>query len=143
MSNSTRPTQREKIPPDHIGLLIAAAVMIIGGWWGLYVLITQTIPRPGQRGAFFVLTQLAVTGTALPVVRFLNVRLTPVDRPVPSSGIILRQSTWLGLFVVTCAWLQIPRALSWSIAFFLVIIFIVLEVFLRLRERQDHDANTD
>ncbi len=38
------------------------------------------------------------------------------------------------LFVVTCAWLQIPRVLSWPIAFFLALIFVVVEVFLRSRE---------
>jgi hypothetical protein len=41
---------------------------------------------------------------------------------------------------VTCAWLQIPRVLNWSIAFFLAIVFIVLEAFLRSRERQAEAA---
>lgn len=139
MTGNTNDTPQERIPPDHIGLLLASAVLTIGGWWGLYMLLTGTIPRPGQRWAFFVLFHLAVTGTTIPIVRFLNVRLTPVDRGIPSSGVILRQAIWLGLFAVTCAWLQIPRALSWSIAFFLLIIFVVLEAFLRLRERRPED----
>jgi hypothetical protein len=124
----------DKTPPDHIGILIAAVVMMIGGWWGLYMLVTTTLPRVGQRWLFFVLLNIAVTGTVLPIIRYLNARLTPIDAEIPPGGVIVRQSVWIGLFVVTCAWLQIPRVLSWPIAFFLALIFVVIEVFLRTRE---------
>lgn len=127
---------REGIPPDHVGVLIAAGIMALGGWWALYLLIMQTLPRVGQRWLLFMFLQFAVTGTALPLVRYLNVRFTPVDAPLPSGGVLVRQSIWIGLFAVTCAWLQIPRVLNWSIAFFLTIIFVVFEMFLRSRERQ-------
>jgi hypothetical protein len=68
-------------------------------------------------------------------MRFLNVRFTPVNRELPPGGVIVRQATWFGLFVATCAWLQIPRVLSGSVAFFLALIFLVIEFFIRLRER--------
>ncbi len=126
-----------QMPPDHIGTLVASAVVGLLSWWGLYLLTTQTIPRVGQRWVFFMLLQIAVTGTAVPIIRFLNVRFTPVDHPLPSSNVILRQAVWVGLFTVTCAWLQIPRALTWSIAFFLAAVFAILESFLRIRERQE------
>jgi hypothetical protein len=125
---------QEKTPPDHVGVLIAALFMMIGGWWGLYQLVTGTLPRVGPRWLFFVLLHIAVTGTLLPVVRYLNVRFTPINAELPPGGVLVRQSVWIGLFVVTCAWLQIPRVLSWPIAFFLALIFIVIEVFLRSRE---------
>ncbi|MBI5667309.1 MAG: hypothetical protein HZC41_04815 [Chloroflexi bacterium] len=123
-----------KMPPDHIGVLVAGVVMMLGGWYGLYTLITTTLPRVGQRWMFFVLLQLAVTGTVLPFVRYLNVRFTPVTDDLPPGGVIVRQSIWIGLFVVTCAWLQIPRVLNLPIAFFVALVFIILEVFLRSRE---------
>lgn len=138
-----RDDEREGLPPDHIGVLIAAAIMAAGGWWALYLLVTQTLPRVGQRWLLFMFLQFAVTGTALPLVRYLNVRFTPVDRPLVPGGVLVRQSTWVGLFVVTCAWLQIPRVLNWSIAFFLAIVFIVLEAFLRSRERQAEAAQRE
>jgi hypothetical protein len=128
------PAMQEKTPPDHIGVLIAALFMMIGGWWGLYALVTGTLPRVGPRWLFFVLLHIAVTGTVLPFVRYLNVRFTPINAELPPGGVLVRQSVWIGLFVVTCAWLQIPRVLSWPIAFFLALIFIVIEVFLRSRE---------
>lgn len=124
----------DRIPPDHVGVLIAALVMIVGGWGGIFQLVMTTLPRVGERWLFFVLLQIAVTGTVLPFVRYFNVRLTPVDAELPPGGVIVRQSVWIGLFVVTCAWLQIPRVLSLPIAFFVGLAFIVVEVFIRSRE---------
>ena len=129
-----RMKQQSKLPPDHIGAMIAGILMIITGWGGLYVLVTTELPRVGPRWIFFVLLQIAVTGTVLPFVRYLNVRFTPVHLPVPPGGIVVRQSVWIGLFVVTCAWLQIPRVLNLPIAFFVAMAFVIIEVFLRSRE---------
>jgi hypothetical protein len=123
-----------KIPPDHVGALIAALVFMVLGWSGLYVLVTTTLPRVGPRWIFFVLLQIAVTGTVLPFVRYLNVRFTPLQAPLPLGGVLVRQSVWIGLFVVICAWLQIPRVLNAPLAFFTAMAFVVLEVFLRARE---------
>ena len=139
-----RPASRPRRPPpppermaaDHIGVLIGAAGLMIVGWGGLYLLISTSKPRIGaELWAFFVLLQLGVTGATIPLVRYLNVRLTLAqDEPAP-GGVIIRQSVWIGLFVVLCAWLQILRALSAPIGFFLALVFVVLEVFLRSREK--------
>ena len=122
------------MPPDHLGVMISAVVMIVAGWAGLYILVTTTLPRVGQRWLFFVLLHIAVTGTVMPFIRYLNVRFTPITAPLPPGGVLVRQSVWIGLFVVTCAWLQIPRVLNPPIAFFVAMAFFVLEVFLRTRE---------
>lgn len=114
--------------------MIAALMMIAGGWGGLYYLVTTARPYVGQRWIFFVLLFIAVTGTVLPVVRYLNTRFTPTSRELPPGGVMVRQSVWAGLYVVTCAWLQIPRVLTVPIAFFLALSLIVIEVFLRSRE---------
>ena len=124
----------EKTPPDHTGMTIAAVVMMIAGWGGLYYLVTTQVPRVGQRWLFFLLVQVAIAGTTMPFLRYVNVRITPITRALPPSGVIVRQSVWLGLFVVTCLWLQIPRVLTVPMVFFLALAFIVIEVFLRSRE---------
>jgi hypothetical protein len=122
-------------PSDHIGLLAASMLLMAAGWLGLYYLITTALPRiGGELWLFFLLLQIAVTSTALPIVRYLNVRFTPINKDVPASGVIVRQSVWIGLFVVICAWLQIPRALSLPFVIFLAIVFVVVEIFLRTRE---------
>jgi hypothetical protein len=130
----TYPQERQKMPPDHVGVLIAGLCMMIGGWLGVFQLVTHSLPRVGPRWAFFMLLFMAVTGTVLPFVRYLNVRFTSVHVELPPGGVLVRQSIWIGLFVVTCAWLQIPRVLTLPIAFFLGLAFIVIEIFLRSRE---------
>jgi len=133
--NNIKSPASSSTPPDHVGLLIAALVMVIIGWGGLFQLVSHSLPRiGGELWLFFTLLQIAITGTMLPIVRYLNVRFTPFYASVPSSGVIVRQSVWIGLFVVTCAWLQIPRALSMPLAIFIALVFIVVEVFFRTRE---------
>ncbi len=127
-------TLRTTTPPDHTGMTIAAVCMMIAGWGGLYVLVTTQIPRVGQRWLFFMLVQIAVAGTMMPFLRYLNVRFTPESRAVPPSGVIVRQAVWFGLFVVACLWLQIPRVLTVPMIFFLALAFVVIELFLRSRE---------
>jgi len=119
---------------EHTGILVASVLMMVIGWGGLYLLITTTRPHVGQRWLFFVLLHIAVTGIMIPFVRYLNLRFTSVHRALPSGGVIIRQAVWIGLFAVTCAWLQLPRVLSVPIAFFVALAFIVIEIFLRSRE---------
>lgn len=125
----------EGTPPDHIGALLTGVVMMVLGWAGLFWLVTtQEVSLGPEIWLFFLLLHFAVTGTVMPVVRYLNVRFTRIDRPLPPGGVIVRQSVWVGLFVVLCAWMQIPRVLSVPVVFFLLLVFIVLEGFLRIRE---------
>lgn len=131
---TTSATERSGTPPDHVGVLVASLLLIVAGWGGLYAVVTTQIPRVGPRFVFFVCVFLAVAGTLMPVIRYLNVRFTPASRALPPGGVIVRQSAWAGLYAVTCAWLQIPRALSLPIALFLALAIIIIEVFLRSRE---------
>lgn len=121
--------------PDYAGIMVAAAIMAAAGWAGLWLLVTTALPTAFPRWLFFVFLYLAVTGTVLPFVRFLNMRFTGEESALPSGGVILRQSIWVGLFVVACAWLQIPRVLNPVIAFFLALSLVVIEVFLHVREQ--------
>lgn len=135
-----RPLSTPSTPPDHVGLLGGAVVLMGIGWGGLYWLVTTQYPRiGGELWLFFVLLQIAVSSTALPIVRYLNVRFTPLDVEVPPSGVIIRQSVWVGLFVVTNAWLMIPRYGSLAIALFIGVIIVIIESFLRSRERTNDD----
>ncbi len=134
---SATPSPRRSIPNDHRGVLVAALIMMVIGWFGLYRVVMTTLPLAFPRWLFFILLFSAATGTSIPVVRLLNIHLTGEPYPVPPGSVILRQGVWVGLFAVTCAWLQIPRVLNPPIAFFLALSFIVIEVYLRLRERAE------
>jgi len=125
------------MPPDHIGLMAAAAIMTAFGLGGLYWLIfaSGSLPRiGGELWLFFVLLLIASSGLALPLIRFINVRFTPLHREVPPAGVIVRQSVWVGLWVVICAWLQIPRLLTLPLALFVAAALLMVEIFLRTRE---------
>lgn len=136
MSDYQKPTG---IPPEHAGIITAATVMAVTGWIGLWLLVTTSLPTAFPRWLFFVALYLAVTGSVLPFVRFLNMRFSPED-VIPPAGVILRQSIWIGLFVVACAWLQMPRVLNPVIAFFLALSLVVIEVFLYVREGDEPEA---
>ncbi|MCY3780086.1 MAG: hypothetical protein OXG78_07250 [Chloroflexi bacterium] len=120
---------------EQRGVLLASLIMFVGGWAGLAYLVSTTRPRiGGEIWLFFILLQIAVTGTAIPFVRWISQRLAPARGDTPLTGVVVRRSVWVGIIVVTCAWLMIPRYLSLPIVFILVLLFLVVEVFLRNRE---------
>lgn len=108
------------------------------GWVLLVRLVHTSPPLAFPRWLFFILLFLAVTGTVIPFVWYLNQRLS---RYTPAtSGVLLRQSMWFGMFAVTAMWLQLTRSLTAPIAFFLALAMGVIEVFLRLRERASSNS---
>lgn len=115
------------------GINFAAGLLIIIGWGGLYYLVNNVRPTAGPRWYFFILLYLAVIGTALPVIRFINMRLAN-DAGQVTDSVVLRQALWLGLYVTIVAWLQILRVLGPVLAILLAFVFIAIEIFLRIRE---------
>lgn len=117
------------------GILLASLLMFIVGWAGLAYLVLNTRPRiGGEIWLLFILLQIAVTGTAIPIMRYLGQRLTRTRADAPLTGVIVRRSVWVGIIAVTCAWLLIPRYLSAPILVMLILLFVVIEIFLRNRE---------
>lgn len=119
-------------PPVRI-FLPAALILALIGWGGLIYVLVFTRPTVGPRWLFFFLSVLALTGTALPAVAFLNRRFP--STPPPSSAVILRQALWVGIYFPTLAWLQIGRVLTPALALLLLLGFVLIEWLLRLRER--------
>ena len=118
--------------PPH-GMNLAAGVLILIGGGGLYYLVNNEEPKAGARWALFILLYLGVVGLSLPVIRFINMRLSR-DPAMVTDSIILRQSLLIGLYVTLAAWLQILRVFTPFIAGFLAFGFIVIEIFVRIRE---------
>ncbi len=130
----TRPFERRS-DGERRGVLLAALLMFLAGWGGLAFLVVSTRPRiGGEIWLFFILLQIAVTGTAIPLVQLISQGLAPKNDPVPLTGVVVRRSVWIGIIVVTCAWLSIPRYLSLPLLAAVILLFIVIEVFLRNRE---------
>ncbi len=119
--------------PTFLFYLSTAVILAVLGWGGLAAVILYTLPTLGPRWLFFFLGVLALSGTILPLVYFLNRRFP--SNPPAEPGVILRQATWVGVYGSTLAWLQLGRMLSPMVAGVLAIALLVTELLLRLRER--------
>ena len=119
--------------PPVRNFLPAAFILALIGWGGLYALLNFTYPTVGPRWLFFFLGVIAITGTMLPVVAFLNGRF-PVTPPV-SPGVIVREAIWFGIYFPTLAWLQLGRVLTPALVLLLAIGLFAIEILLRMRER--------
>ncbi len=119
--------------PSVKSVLPAAITLAVLGWGGLVALVFLSLPTVGPRWLFFFLGVLALTGSALPFLAFLNRRFPSI--PPTTSGVILRQSLWVGIYGTTLAWLQIGRVLTLPMALVLVIGLVIIEWLMRLREK--------
>jgi hypothetical protein len=127
-------------PPAVRSFLPAALILMLLGWGGIAYLWTQTQPLLGPRWAFYFTSVLAFTGTALPIVAYLNRRFP--SKPPPSNLVIVRQAIWVGIYFPTLLWLRIPRVVSLPLALLLAAGLILIEFLLRLRERSQWKPET-
>jgi hypothetical protein len=121
-----------KQPPTIHSTLPAALILALIGWGGLYELINTTRPAVGARWLFFFLGVLAVSGTALPLVAFINRRFQ--TDPPATIAIIVRQALWIAIYFSTLAWLQKGRILTPTLGIVLGLGIVAIEGLLRSRE---------
>lgn len=113
--------------------LLLALFLAVLGWGGLAALLYLSLPTLGPRWLFFFLVVVALTGTILPVVYFLNRRF-PAKPPVEPS-VLIRQALWVGIYGSALAWLQLGRMVTTTAAVVLALVFILVEGVIRMRER--------
>jgi hypothetical protein len=123
----------EEQSPPISAFIPSALILGVPGWLGLIALVNFSIPTIGPRWLFFFLGVLALTGTALPVMAFLNQRF--VSKPPATRGTVLREAILAGIYLPTLAWLQIGRALTPAVALLLLLGLALIEWLLRMRER--------
>jgi hypothetical protein len=132
MDSTSSPPVRQFLP--------AAIILAIVGWGGLFYVFFYTLPTVGPRWLFFFLSVLAVTGTCLPAVAYLNRRFPSV--PPPTTAVVLREALWVGIYFPTLAWLQIGRLLTPVLALILLLGFLLIEWLLRLREKSQWNPDS-
>jgi hypothetical protein len=120
-------------PPSVRSFLPLSLILAIPGWFGLVALILWTEPSGGTRWAMYFLSVIALTGTALPFMAYLNRRFP--SNPPPSPLVIIRQALWVGIYFPFLVFLQISRVFTLAIAILVGAGFIGIEILLRLRER--------
>lgn len=126
------PLLPRRLPPFTSFLPFSILLMLIG-WGGLVYLVIFTIPTLGPRWLFFFFVSLAMTGTALPVVVFLNIRFESV--PPIETGSVIRQACWAGVYGGVIVWMQLGRILTPTIGMFIALGLIIIEGLIRLREK--------
>lgn len=127
-----RRTETTRKLPTGSPIIVAIALAAIG-WAGLAYLVNSIHPNLPGKAAFLALWAVALTGTCFPVLLALYRRFLGE----PSSWTVWRQSAWIGLFGVLAAWLQMNRVLNMATAAIAAGGFVVLEVILSWRARQE------
>ena len=129
MTNHEPPTVAE--PPAIASSLPAAIILSVGGWSGIWYLMNQTLPTLWPRWFFFAAIVVAITGTTLPIVAFLNRRFS-TNEPVNFS-IIVREAMWVGVYAAVLIWLNKGRVLNSGLAVVLGFGFLFSEALMRAR----------
>ncbi len=109
--------------------------MALIGWGGLVLMlfVFDLTPLVWARWGFFALWFVALTGTALPLAYFFNIRFP--SQPPAEPNVILRQALWAGVYGSTLAWLQLGRLVTLWVWLGLAGGLITIEYLIRLREQ--------
>jgi hypothetical protein len=122
-------------PPTFKTVLPLALTLGLPGWIGLIYLMTQTLPDLGNRWLFYIFLLIAITGTSLPIVAYLNRVASPFG---PATfEIVVRESTMLGIYSGVLLWLNKGQILSFGLAMILAVGLLIIELLLRLRYRSE------
>ncbi len=110
-----------------------AAFFALCGWAGVALLILFTLPFLFPRWLLYFSLFLALTGTVLPVVWYLNRRFS-TDR-FPSEGVLMREALETASLVVFLVWLQTGRMFTPFLGWIIFAAFLAVEMLLRIYER--------
>jgi hypothetical protein len=133
MEYNHRMSQTQKpVAPIPVALFRMAAVFAVLGWLGAAALVLFTLPFLFPRWLLFFSLFLAFTGTALPIVWYLNRRFA--GKRFPSNGVLMREAleaAALGDFLI---WLQAGRMFTSFLGWIFFLAFLAVEILLRVYE---------
>ena len=123
---------RERISDHVVEVYLASGTLMFVGWGGMVALLLFTVPTVDARWMFFVLGLSALTGTSIPFVVFLSRRFG--KNPI-TVNVLMRRAIWVGVIGCTLAWLQLGRALTWTIGLLIFSVIVAIEWLIEIRER--------
>jgi hypothetical protein len=127
------PTSTPPKPPLPTALIQMAVFFALLGWVGFAALVLFTLPFLFPRWLVYFSLFLAFTGTALPVVWYLNRRFSAGR--FPSEGVLLREALEAATLVVFLIWLQSGRMFTPFLGWTFFAAFLAVEMLLRIYER--------
>lgn len=121
---------RNKLSRMHTRLLLLLATL---GWLGVGTIILNSSPTFVNLLAFFGLLYVALVGTISPLAavwhaRFAGPQVQSADRWRP-----IREGALVSLFLITCLWLQMNRALDWASALLMFGAVVLIEAAVLVR----------
>jgi hypothetical protein len=114
-------------------VLISIFVAIIS-FSSLYYIVNHLWPNPDTILAqpqllLFTFLFLGLGAATIPVTAYLNHRFAKPGWLERDKTRLIRQGAWLGFLGILLAYLQLIRALNWTIATVLAGVFILIETF--------------
>jgi len=113
--------------------LASAISLFVLGWGAAAVAILVLTPTVWARWLLFFGGTLGLTGLAMPVTWFLNLRFP--SEPPAGPTVIARQAIWVGVYGALLVWLQQARLVTLWIGLGLAIGLIAIEYLVRMREK--------
>ena len=113
--------------------LSSAISLFVLGWGAAALTVSSLTPTVWARWLLFFGGTLGLTGLAMPVTWFLNLRF-PSDPPAGST-VIVRQAIWAGVYGALLVWLQQARLVTLWIGLGLAIGLVAIEYLVRMREK--------
>jgi hypothetical protein len=119
---------------------IASTISLFLFGWGIVALTIFTLtPTVWARWLLFFGCMLGLTGLALPLTWFLNIRF-PSDPPV-ASNVIVREAMWVGIYGMFVAWLQQVHLVTVWTGTGLALGLVAIEYLIRMREKAQWKPN--
>ncbi|NJN92753.1 MAG: hypothetical protein HC875_01020 [Anaerolineales bacterium] len=101
---------------------------------GLYYVVTTLWPNPDTvlaqpQALLFTFLFFGLSAATIPITAFFNHRFARTGWLERDKTRLIRQGAWVGFLGILLAYLQMIRALNWTIAAVLVGVFILIETF--------------
>ena len=119
---------------------VIISVVVVGvSFYSLNYVVNNIWPTPQRivsqpQLLFLAFTFLGLSASTVPISAFLNQRFAKEGWFDRDKTRLVRQGVWVGLFGVVLLYLQLLRALNWTIVLVLGGVFILIEIFFLTRE---------
>ncbi|HVM70261.1 MAG TPA: hypothetical protein VMT91_00775 [Anaerolineales bacterium] len=113
--------------------LASAISLFVIGWGAAAFAVLTLTPTVWARWLLFFGATLGLTGLAMPVTWFLNLRFP--SQPPAGATVVVRQAIWVGVYGVLLVWLQQARLVTLWIGLILAIGLVAIEYLIRMREK--------
>jgi hypothetical protein len=124
----------EPLPDSSFRPYLASTISLFTlGFGSAAIAVFSLTPTVWARWLLFFGGTLGLTGLALPVTWFLNLRFP--SKPPVDSFVVVRQAIWVGVYGSLLTWLQQVRLVTLWTGLGLALGLAAIEYFLRMREK--------